>query len=71
VVSADPQQLVTSRDFDEDRHIASRSDRHPNHRNLDAERFIGLVVDTQAVVLAAGFPPFELDDQLDALGRSR
>src|SRR4249919_2837889 len=45
VVAARSQQLVSSRDLDEDGDVPAGCDRHPYHRYADSEQFVEIVVD--------------------------
>ena len=66
-MSAGSQQLITCRDFDQDRDAAARGDRHPDQRNSQAEDLEELVVQPEPLVLARRIPPLELHDELHAL----
>ena len=69
--AARPQQLVARGDFDQDRDVAARRHRHPDHRDPHAEHVVARIVESEPIVLAARLPAFELDDQLDPLRRAR
>src|SRR5712691_4708971 len=66
-MAARPQQLIASGDFDENRHAPAGRDGHANERDFQAEDFVELIVEPQALVFATRLPALELYDQLDAL----
>src|SRR6476646_9067308 len=69
VVPARSEQLVSSRDLDEDCDVPAGRDRHPYHRYADSEQFVEIVVDAKPIVLPARLPSFQLHDELDPLRR--
>src|SRR5689334_12787214 len=67
VPSTRPQQMITRRNLDEHRDVATGRYGHHDNRYRDSQDVRGGHVESQPVVLPGLVPPFQVNDELDAL----